>query len=97
MGASPAPEGSRAWLTVKGAPTRQDSGYFVRPELEAEIPADEAARLARGFRLSECPWPPVRDLLARSGDLDVRPFLRLCELPHACPSSTAGPSSSTGR
>ena len=49
-------EGSRAWLTVKGAPARQDSGYFVRPELEAEIPADEAARLARGFRLSGCPW-----------------------------------------
>ncbi len=67
-------EGPRAWLTVKGAPVREDVGYFVRPENEAEITAEEAARLAGGFRLSDCPREPVRALLLRSGDLAVVPF-----------------------
>ncbi len=67
-------EGARAWLTVKGAPVRCDGGYFVRPEIEAEISGEEAAGLARGFRLAACPQAPVRDLLARTGDLEVAPF-----------------------
>ena len=67
-------EGGRAFITVKGPADRQEAGYFVRPEEEAEIAPAEAGRLAGGFRLSQCPHKPVQALLAAAGDLEVAPF-----------------------
>jgi uncharacterized protein YjbK len=66
--------GVRAFLTVKGSAVRREGGFFVRPEEEVEISAAEAARLAGGFRFSQCPHAPVRELLAAAGDLEVVPF-----------------------
>ncbi len=66
--------GARAFLTVKGPAERPGSGYFVRPEDEVEIAPAEAARLACGFRLSQCAHKPVQELLAAAGDLEVAPF-----------------------
>ena len=64
-------EADRSVLTVKGNTRRHPGGVYVREEFETRLPEDAAEQMSSGFRLSDCPYRPCRELLARSGDLDL--------------------------